>query len=358
MTENEDDNNKLRRDLKFQTRSGRVRAMNLVANRHLLALLVLLGGNLAAEPSPVALRASRFEGRDYFRLADWARAGGLEARWSKRDETLQVANHAAKLSLTIDSREAQLNGVELWLSYPLLQKEGSVYVSRLDAETTLRPILAPPRNPSGAKVTQICLDPGHGGKDPGYCVGHNQEKKYALLLAQEVQSQLKSAGLKVIMTRTRDNYPELPERPEFANRKKADLFVSIHLNAAEISRETVQGSQVFCLTPAGASSTNVGGESGGGAGSVGNRCNDKNILLAYDVQKSLVQQLGVQDRGVRRARFAVLRDAEMPAILVEAGFMSHPVEGSKIFTPAYRRQLARAIVDGIMTYKRAVERTG
>jgi N-acetylmuramoyl-L-alanine amidase len=91
---------------------------------------------------------------------------------------------------------------------------------------------------------------------------------------------------------------------------------------------------------------------------VGNRCNDKNILLAYDVQKSLVQQLGVQDRGVRRARFAVLRDAEMPAILVEAGFMSHPVEGSKIFTPAYRRQLARAIVDGIMTYKRAVERTG
>jgi len=291
-------------------------------------------------------------------LTVWARGGGLEIRWVKRDETLQLANQTARLLLTIDSREAQFNGIELWLSYPPLQKEGVAYITRLDAETTLRPVLSPPRNPSSAKVTQICLDPGHGGKDPGYCVGRNQEKKYALLLAEEVQSQLKRAGLKVIMTRTRDNYPELPERPEFANRKKADLFVSIHLNATETSRETVQGSQVFCLTPAGAASTNTGGESGGGAWSVGNRCNEKNILLAYDVQKALVQELGVQDRGVRRARFAVLRDTEMPAILVEAGFMSHPVEGQKIFTSAYRRQLARAIVDGIMAYKRVVERAG
>jgi N-acetylmuramoyl-L-alanine amidase len=330
--------------------------MKLLPNRVLLALLVLLGGSLRAEPSPVALRTVRFEGREYFRLTDWARSSGLEVRWIKREETLQLANHAAKLLLTVDSREAEVNGIELWLSYPPLQKEGMVYVTRLDAETTLRPILSPARSPGGAKVNQICLDPGHGGKDPGYCVGPNQEKKYALLLAEEVQSQLKRAGLKVIMTRTRDNYPELPERPDLANRKRANLFVSIHLNATETSRETVQGSQVFCLTPAGAASTNAGGEGGGGGWLTGNRCNDKNILLAYDVQKALVQELAVQDRGVRRARFAVLRDAEMPAILVEAGFMSHPVEGQKIFTSAYRRQLARAIVDGIMAYKRAVER--
>src|SRR5215831_6771355 len=135
--------------------------MKLVPNRVLLALLVLLGGSVRAEPSPVALRAVRFEGRDYFRLLDWARASGLEVRWVKRDETLQVANHAAKLLLTIDSRESQLNGIELWLSFPLLQKEGSVFVSRLDAETTVRPILSPPKNPAGGKVSQICLDPGH-----------------------------------------------------------------------------------------------------------------------------------------------------------------------------------------------------
>lgn len=330
--------------------------MKLLAQRVLLVLVALLGGTLLAEPSPVALRTVRFEGREYFRLTDLARAAGLEVRWVKRDESLQLANHSTRLLLTVDSREAQVNGIELWLSFPLLQKEGTVYLARLDAETTLRPLLALPRNASGTKVNQVCLDPGHGGKDPGFCVGSNQEKKFALLLAQEVRDQLKSAGLSVVMTRTRDTYPELPERPEFANRKKAELFVSIHLNATETSRGTVQGSQVFCLTPAGAASTNAGGEGGGGGYFPGNHCNDKNILLAYEVQKSLVGELGVQDRGVRRARFAVLRDAQMPAILIEPGFMSHPVEGPKIFTATYRRQLARAIVDGIMTYKRTVER--
>lgn len=330
--------------------------MKPLAFRVLLAFLALLGGTLLAESSPVALRTVRFEGREYFRLTDWARANGFEVRWVKKDETLQLANHSTRLLLSVDSREAQVNGIELWLSFPLLQKEGTVYLARLDAETALRPVLAPPRNAAGVKLNQVCIDPGHGGKDPGYCVGSYQEKKFALLLAQEVRDQLKLAGLRVIMTRNRDTYPELPERPEFANRKKAELFVSIHLNATESSRGTVQGSQVFCLTPAGAASTNAGGETGDASYFPGNHCNDKNILLAYEVQKSLVHELGVQDRGVRRARFAVLRDAQMPAILIEPGFMSHPLEGPKIFTAGYRKQLARAIVDGIMTYKRTVEK--
>jgi N-acetylmuramoyl-L-alanine amidase len=330
--------------------------MKLLAKRVLLPLLALLGRSLCAEPSPVALRTVRFEGREYVRLTEWARASDLEVRWVKHDETLQLANRSTRLLLSVDSREAHLNGIELWLSFPVLQKDGTVYLARLDADTALRPVLSPPRNAAGIKVNQICLDPGHGGKDPGYCVGSYQEKKFALLLAQEVRDQLKLAGFQVIMTRNRDTYPELPERPELANRKKAELFVSIHLNATETSRATVQGAQVFCLTPAGAASTNSGGETGDAGYFPGNHCNDKNLFLAYEVQKSICQQLGVQDRGVRRARFAVLRDAQMPAILIEPGFMSHPVEGPKIFTPAYRRQLARAMVDGIMAYKKVVER--
>jgi N-acetylmuramoyl-L-alanine amidase len=85
--------------------------------------------------------------------------------------------------------------------------------------------------------------------------------------------------------------------------------------------------------------------------------NRQNTFLAYQVQKSLTRTLDVEDRGVHRARFAVLRDAVMPAILIEGGFMSHPVEGRKIFDPAYRRQMARAIVDGVGAYKRAVEQS-
>jgi N-acetylmuramoyl-L-alanine amidase len=109
------------------------------------------------------------------------------------------------------------------------------------------------------------------------------------------------------------------------------------------------------MTPAGAPSTNAQGE-GAGAGSFsGNRNNDQNLLLAYHVQKSLVGNLYAEDRGVRRARFAVLRDATMPAILVEAGFMSHPAEGRKIISPEYRKQMAKAIVDGIRAYQKVVQ---
>jgi N-acetylmuramoyl-L-alanine amidase len=79
------------------------------------------------------------------------------------------------------------------------------------------------------------------------------------------------------------------------------------------------------------------------------------MFLAYLLQRTLTKNLGVEDRGVHRARYAVLRDAVMPAVLIEGGFMSHPSEGKKIFDPAYRRQMAKAIVDGILAYKQAVE---
>ncbi len=79
------------------------------------------------------------------------------------------------------------------------------------------------------------------------------------------------------------------------------------------------------------------------------------MFLAYELHKSLLKDLAAPDRGVRRARFAVLRTAEMPAVLIEGGFMSHPAESKRIYDPAYRRQMARAIVEGIVAYKNQVE---
>jgi N-acetylmuramoyl-L-alanine amidase len=109
------------------------------------------------------------------------------------------------------------------------------------------------------------------------------------------------------------------------------------------------------MTPAGAPSTNAHGERDNEEWSVGNRSNDKSMFLAYQMQKSLTRNLGVEDRGVHRARFAVLREAVMPAILIEGGFMSNPAEGRKIFDPAYRREMAKAVAAGIIAYKKAVE---
>lgn len=317
----------------------------------LLLLLTWSAHSISAAETP------RAGGHDYVRLLDWAKANHLDLTWVKRDETLAANNSSTKLLFKMDSREAQLNGVQLLLLFPVTQRDGKILLSRLDVQTTLQPILSPPKPERGTRVRTICLDPGHGGKDPGYQVGANQEKKYALLTAQELRAQLEHAGFKVFLTRSSDSFVDLPERPALANRKGADLFISVHFNASppSTSTKTIQGCEVYCLTPAGAESTNSQGEGGPTGPCPGNRNNDKNMFLAYQMQKNLTRRLGAEDRGVKRARYAVLRDATMPAILIETGFMSHPVEGKHIFDPAYRRQIAHAIVEGVQEYKRQVE---
>jgi len=325
-----------------------------------IALFLLLVPALALEASGAqgtrrSTEAIRISGKEYARLSDWARANDLDLRWLKRDETLQLSNRSVKLALAVDSREAQINGIQIWLLFPVTQREGVIWVSQLDLQTTFKPLLSPPKNRSGTSIKTVCLDPGHGGKDPGYRVGTSPEKKYTLLLAQEVRDQLTRAGFRVSLTRNTDTFVELPARADLAKQRKADVFVSLHFNASGSAQNSVQGAEVYCLTPAGAPSTNAQGEGGGAGSFAGNRLNEKNMFLAFQVQKSLTTNLEVQDRGVHRARFAVLRDAIMPAVLIEGGFMSHPAEGRRIFSPAYRRQMARAIVDGVLAYKRGVE---
>jgi N-acetylmuramoyl-L-alanine amidase len=325
----------------------------------LICPLLLVLALHAATEAPGARRppeAVDISGKELLPLTHWASANGLEIRWLKRDETLQLSSRSTKIVLTVDSREAQLNGTEIWLLFPVVQRNGTVYLSQLDLQTTLEPIIAPPKNRPGAAIKSVCLDPGHGGKDPGNHLGSNQEKKFTLLLALELREQLTRAGIKATLTRATDTFIELPTRPELAKRRNADVFISLHFNA--FAQNSVRGAEVYCLTPAGASSTNARGEGGGAGWFAGNHCNEKNMFLAYQMQKSLTKNLAVDDRGLKRARYAVLRDAVMPAVLIEGGFMSNPAEGRKIFDAAYRKQMARAIVEGLLAYKRTVEEAG
>ena len=259
-----------------------------------------------AEAAPRAIESLSLNGATYYRARAWADANGLEPAWLVRDKTLQLANVAAKIQLTVNSERIEFNGLTIALSHPVASANGAVYFSKLDADTVLAPLLSSPRISAGKKIKTICLDPGHGGRDPGYIVGSKQEKKYTLLLAQEVRDLLTKQGFKVVLTRKRDTFPELSDRADTANRAGADLFVSLHFNAF-IQDKSVNGAETYCLTPAGASSSNAGGV-GAGAGSYrGNANNRENINLAYQIQKSLVRTGGSEDRGVKRARFQVLR---------------------------------------------------
>ena len=336
-------------------RQAEFAGMNSAPARSFAAAMAVAWLICALPSERPAFAGVRIGGREYVRLSDWAKANNLEMSWTRRDEALALTNPAWRLLFEVHSTEARINGVQVRLLFPLVPRDGSVFLSALDAESTFRPVLSPPHGQHNPKINSIVLDPGHGGKDPGNRVGSNQEKRYNLLLAQELRDQLKRAGWKVSLTRTTDTFVELPDRPELAQRRNADLFLSLHFNATETARNSVQGAEVYCLTPAGAPSTNSRGEGSGAGWFAGNRRNDRNMFLAYLLQQALTRNLGMEDRGVHRARFAVLRDASMPAALVEAGFMSHPKEGPKIFTAEYRRQIARAIVDGLTAYRKALQ---
>jgi N-acetylmuramoyl-L-alanine amidase len=328
--------------------------VHCMRNVWLMAFLFALSASVAFSASQTFTRV-KLHGTDYIPLSEWTRANGLRWSWIKRDATLYVTNAGSKVLLIANSREAKVNNIEVWLLFPTVNRSGTPMISRMDAENTLRPILFPSRNPAGAKVRNICIDPGHGGKDPGNRLGSQYEREYTLRLAREVADQLKRAGLNVTLTRTNNATLDLSTRPAIAKRRKADLFISLHFNSVVSGKSTVKGAETFALTPDGARSTSAGGKGPLAGFESGNRFDDKNVFLAYEIQKNLVRKLGVEDRGVRRARFQVLREATMPSVLVEGGFMSHPTESKKIFDAAYRREMARAIADGILSYKRAVE---
>lgn len=323
----------------------------------LLALALLVGSiqdghggpghSNPAQPGLVPL--SRWSGKHDFKLA-----------WTRKDGVVVLTNEMFKLAFKTGSQLAEINGVNVWLCQPVTLKNGQACVSALDLNTAIEPILYPHPNQVRPPLRTICLDPGHGHQDAGGVFGKYVEKQYTLPLAEKLAGRLKAVGFKVILTRTNDTFVELADRPALANRQKADLFISLHFNIGPPGE--AKGVEVYCLTPPEASSTDAGrwGDIGDWRDNTGvqpgNRCDDWNVFLAYQLQRSLVQNLSAEDRGVRRARFAVLRRAEMPAVLIEGGFLSDSVEQREIADPKYRDQLAAAIVQGVLNYRGAFEK--
>ena len=318
-----------------------------------LALLCCAMSAFPATTTQTHVQRTSFFGKEYVRLDQWARANGFQLKWIDRNDLL-VSNTGTRMNFTAESRRMLFNGITVLLSEPVRNQNGVPYIASVDLNTAIYPVLFPPKNHPRQRVKSICIDPGHGGKDPGQMVGREQEKKYTLLLAQELAAQLRKLGYSVSFTRSSDTFIELPVRPDIARRRGADLFISLHFNSAPTS--DTRGVEVYCMTPPRTSSSNARGEGANTGAYPGNRNDPKNMLLAYELQKTIVRGTDTEDRGVKRARYWVLRDAEMPAVLVEGGFMSNPAEARKIYSAAWRKQLATSIANGIENYRRTVER--
>jgi len=313
---------------------------------------------LAALAGPASGGVNRLQrvsvaGADYVRVGEWADDAGLNMLWRKSQDSIELTNQSATVRLATDShnaRKSQICGVTVWLSLPVILRGGVPWISLVDVQTTLQPVLFPQK--SRAHVQTICLDPGHGGSDKGEIAGDNLEKKYNLLLALAAQRLLQAEGFKVVLTRTNDVYVDLAERPARAAKAGADLFVSLHYNSGP---QPLRGVEVHCLPPAGMKSSNAGGGRGNEPAYPGNGADGRNVLLAYQVLKSITSALPFEDIGVKREHYKVLREARMPAILIEGGFMTDPQDAEKIYDAEFRQRMARSIVNGILAYKKAVE---
>lgn len=228
---------------------------------------------------------------------------------------------------------------------------------------------ANPKSPGAAKAKAplIVLDAGHGGEDNG---AHGpkglKEKIAALAIAKATGAELEKLGFRVAFTRADDTFIPLWDRAKIANEKGADLFLSLHLNAARARAAT--GSEVYFLSlgqaeadaQATADTENAGGDQAPAPGpdvvaSILDDLAQKAYLrdsqsLAVDIQRELNRLAGIKQRGVKQAPFIVLRSAAMPAVLVESAFVSNPREEKKLRDPAFVAKLGEAIAKGVRAY--------
>ncbi len=247
-----------------------------------------------------------------------------------------------------------------------LKKECDVRINKEKNVVTLKFL---PRLKTGVKL--IVLDPGHGGKDPG-AIGKKgtKEKDLNLAIARKLKKYLEKMGLEVILTRNSDIFLPLNERTKVANDNKADIFISIHCNSAPRRNSYANGFEVYFLSEARTDWERAVAKA-------------ENEVIRYEAQKSeisddflsfiladLAQQeflkesqdlavavqdavceiLNIENRGVKQAGFYVLKDAFMPAILIECGFLSNPNEEVLLRKDWYQEKLAKGIAEGIKRF--------
>ncbi|HEF9823949.1 TPA: N-acetylmuramoyl-L-alanine amidase [Campylobacter coli] len=219
----------------------------------------------------------------------------------------------------------------------------------------------------------IVLDAGHGGKDSGALSdkkGSLKEKDIVLSTTLKLGNELKKRGYKVLYTRSSDKFINLRDRTKYANDKRADLFLSIHANAAPSASKakSSEGVETFFLSPARSERSKKAAEKENQGDfeeinyfskqSILNFLNREKIVasnkLAIDVQKNILTQTRkkykIVDGGVREAPFWVLVGAQMPAILIEIGYITHPSEGKRIANKSFQDTLVKGIADGVENY--------
>ena len=255
--------------------------------------------------------------------------------------TLQNADNTV-IIYTEPTGQVFVNRQRLGAYGGIFYERGDVFVPpylesriRQSMHTSLRPPPPPPIQtvPGPTKYLaqvvgrgRVLIDPGHGGKDPGTTSAAGlQEKRVVLDVGQKLQRDLEMCGVKVNMTRSNDTFVELDERAAMSNRQRVDLFVAVHADSAE--RTSAHGFTVYVSRDAG----------------------PRSRAAAVAIERAM-RAAGFTSQGIRQAGYRVLVKNDMPAVLIELGYLSNPAEAERLGNPSDRTSYANAIAEGIAHY--------
>ncbi|MEN7972956.1 MAG: N-acetylmuramoyl-L-alanine amidase [Verrucomicrobiota bacterium] len=274
---------------------------------------------------------------------------------SSSGKKIVMKNKWNTIEVETNSRRAWINGVMLWLHHPCRRSGRGWAIKEVDFKKGVDPIMRSYAHVPSRKPRLVMLDPGHGGKDSGAVSPRKVYEKLAVLsIAKKVKAQLEAQKIPVRMTRSSDSFIPLKQRSEMAAKAGADIFVSIHADGA--GDPSANGVETFVLTAAGCDSSNHYGQGGDKSSKPGNKFDAANAVLGFSVQSNLLKTSKRSDRGVRRARFSVLKKAPCPAVLVECGFLTNPQEEALMIDANYRESVARGISNGIIGYITIINR--
>jgi N-acetylmuramoyl-L-alanine amidase len=249
--------------------------------------------------------------------------------------SVKITKGGATVQLTAGQNYILYQTSKIYLSHEFNFASKSICVSHEDYLKVLVSLLAINLiSEKTSALKTIVLDPGHGGKDPGATNGRLNlfEKTLALQIATLLKAELVKRGYVVVLTRESDIFIELKDRP--AKAKNADLFVSIHLNSA--TNSSAQGTEIYTLER----NKNL----------PGNAFDSCNLIAAYSILSAFEKATNSINRGIKMAKFAVLKSLACPGVLVEVGFINNDVEAKKLVDVDFQKKIVQGLVDGIVKY--------
>lgn len=296
-------------------------------------------------------RTTQINEISYVALEEFAGAFAMNpAKRRKEPKEIGLAGESHQLVVKTGTREAIVDGVRHWLSFPAETKGGQVFVSLMDINATLGPAMSPLSVKQIGKVNTVVFDPGHGGHDLGGKSAYGHEKDYTLDMVNRARRILEAKKVKVVQSRLSDAFVTLSERPEMIENYDNPIFVSVHFNSAEW-KASASGIEVYALPPLGFP---ISGKKPDPIldrqKCAGNAVEPASFVLANTMHHTLLGKTGGFDRGVKRARYAVLRYSDAPSILIECAFLTNAQEAKNIHSSQWREMFAQSIADGILAY--------